>query len=149
MSIVASQTEQVIANRVVKTINGKDFGKRLARAQGRPRGVTEERQRLEERLGVLAEMLGAGELDRAGHNRARAKVQAQLDALQDQDQERSTYGPLDRYARGGLGADWEGLTLDQRRAIVGALLERLVINPQGEDKTPRFDASRIVVAWRV
>ena len=109
-------------------------------------------RRLEERLDTLAQMVADGVMTRQRYERVQAPVQAQLDQLHEQDQERSTYSPLDRWVRGGLGADWEAPSLDQRRAIVGALLERVVINPQGEDKTPRFDAARIVIpgdAWRM
>jgi hypothetical protein len=42
---------------------------------------------------------------------------------------------------------WPDLSLDRRRAILAAVIERIEIHPQGSGQ--RFDAEAIKVTWRV
>lgn len=151
VTIAMRPVDEVITNRIFTVIDRRDFGRRLGRAQGRPAALDEERRRLLERLDTLADMLAQGELDRTGYARARKNVQAQLEALRDRDREASATTPLDRWTRGGLREAWAGLTLDQRRGIITALVDRIVITP-AKRMGHIFDPTRIVIpkdAWRV
>jgi len=45
-----------------------------------------------------------------------------------------------------LRAVWPTLSLDRRRAILAAVIERIVIYPQG--RSPVFDPRTVEVSWR-
>lgn len=46
-----------------------------------------------------------------------------------------------------LRAEWEGMTLDQRRAVLSGLVERVVVAPAVKGRN-FFDPERVVVRWR-
>jgi hypothetical protein len=45
-----------------------------------------------------------------------------------------------------LRASWPAMTLDERRAVLGAVLDRVLINRSGSKS--RFDPNRVVPVWR-
>jgi hypothetical protein len=49
---------------------------------------------------------------------------------------------------GQLRTSWPQLTLDQRRAVLTAVLERVVVDPALRPRRPTFDPRRVEVCWR-
>lgn len=104
---------------------------------------------LEGRLTELAEMFGAGEVTRREWLAAKAKIDRQLEDARRR-QTRSDHGrALAAYGEAGaLRKAWPSLTLDQRRAVLQAVIERVIVNPS-KRRGPVFDPERIDVIWRV
>ena len=59
-----------------------------------------------------------------------------------------TVGPLDLIADEGLtGAAWDELTEGRRRALLAAVIERVVIATSPKNGG-RFDPARVSIVWR-
>ena len=104
----------------------------------------------EAKLTELADMWDAGEIGRAEWMRLRAKVEARLDANRRLLARRSHTAALTPYTGqgGALRGAWPSLTLDQRRAVIQAVVDRVNVHP-ATVRGPKFDPSRVEVVWRV
>lgn len=101
----------------------------------------------ERKLEELAEMFGAGELDRREWLAARAVVDDRLKgARRSLAREQGTQALLPLRDVDPATA-WDSLDIDQRRAVLGALIERIVISPAGGRST--FAPDRVDIVWRV
>ena len=80
---------------------------------------------------------------------AREPLQRQLDAARRRMARDSRAMVLAEHAgRGGaLRERWAGLSLERRRAIIAAVLDRVVAGP-GRRGYNRFDPSRFELVWR-
>lgn len=108
--------------------------------------VDVELERIEARRIELADMWAAGDIDRASWKAATAKLQEQADAVTAAlraDVRSSAITPRLTDLRGS----WEGLTADQRRATLAALIDSIVITPAVRG-VPRFDGRRASVNWK-
>jgi site-specific DNA recombinase len=99
-----------------------------------------------DRLDELVDAFADGTLSRADYARARARVEARMDTTRRRLAGPDSYAdPADRGAgaAGGLGDPG----LSWRRAVLAAVVERVVLHPclQGRNV---FDPSRIEVVWR-
>lgn len=106
-----------------------------------------------ELLADLAEDLGEKRISRAEWMAARAPIEKRL-AAADQDLANSqASGSVRLLARGGgaLRKAWMAMTFDERRALVGAAVERIVVNPVEVRGRHVFDPTRIPddgITWR-
>lgn len=106
---------------------------------------------LERQLGELGEMWADGEISREGWRAANERLEQRLrDAREAELAVARTDGALQPWEGqgGALRAVWAILDLDQQRAIVAAVLERVVVNPAVRGRT-RFDPDRVAVDLRV
>jgi site-specific DNA recombinase len=78
---------------------------------------------------------------------ARDALQRRLDANQCKLSHTNGRSALDGYAGAGerLRGEWDGLNLDQRRAIIAALVDHVEVLPQSSS---RFDPEMIQILWR-
>lgn len=111
-------------------------------------GLTEELMAAEAKLAELAEMWANDEIGRTEWTLARKPVEARRDAAQRR---------LDAAVRRTASSNWEGkagvlraawpeMNIDQRRAVLGAVIERVTVNPT--TVRGRFDPERVDVVWR-
>lgn len=103
----------------------------------------------EAKLAELAEMWAAGEITRQEWMAARKPLEARQEAARKALSRQRGTTALDGFA-GGCGAlreAWDDLSLDRRRAIIGALVDRVNIGP-GRRGYNRFDPDRVEVIWR-
>ena len=111
--------------------------------------VADDRQLLRE----LAEDLGEKRISRAEWIAARAPIEKRL-AAADRDLAASgEVGPVRLLAEGGgaLREAWAAMTFDERRALVAAAVERVVVNPTLVHGRHVFDPARIPddgITWR-
>ena len=112
-------------------------------------GATVELADAEHRLGELASMWGAGEISRSEWLRARKTLEARRDAARGALARRSRTTAIDAYrgSEGALRAAWPEKNLDQRRAVLAAVLDRVEISP-GRRGVP-FDRDRVHPVWRI
>lgn len=147
-SILAGPLEELVAEAVVERL-GDDVARRSATPPLDDSADLAELNRIDDRRRELAEMWGAGELQRADWaaatvalDRRQAEVEARL-----RDHVRDT-GPLELIAaEGAEGVAWEDLLIGRQRAILSALIERIDILPAVRGRG-RFDAGRVSIEWR-
>lgn len=111
--------------------------------------AVEDLQAAEDRLAEIADMFGAGELDRAAYLRARdlaeerqTKARAAVDA-------HTTTTALEGMPRSGDLRDWwETLTMDRQRAVLQTVLSKVTVEPFDPKGPRRFQPERLDPDWR-
>jgi len=108
---------------------------------------TAEVAEIEARQVELAEMFGAGEVSRAEWQAARDTLDARLSAARSKVAEQVVVTAADAYMGKGtvLRDAWPTMALDARRAVLGSVIDRVVIAPS---KRRIFDPERVTVTWR-
>jgi site-specific DNA recombinase len=97
-----------------------------------------------DRLGELAAMWAAGELDRTSWQAARSTLEARQSEIQVEVRrhtERSVIGDPE-----AIVAGWDDLSHDRRRAVLQAVIDRIEVAP-GRRGANRFDPNRITIHW--
>lgn len=151
--VSANPLEELVVEAMLTAADGKALARRVDKRSKRGSDVeanaSKELERAEEELALLAEMLGAGELSHREWMAAREPLQQRVAAAEAQLVEVTSAVAVKAYARpGALRSAWSGqMTLDQRRAVLKAVIEKVVVNPT-QRRGPRFDHDRVKVAWR-
>ncbi|HEY3033577.1 MAG TPA: zinc ribbon domain-containing protein, partial [Streptosporangiaceae bacterium] len=155
----ADQVENLILRAVFKAVEeGQEFGRQAAAARSNGDPTRPHYERLAEltaELDVLDRRIGEAELaEELGHRPrpSSATLRAML-AAREAEQERHR-AAVDRLQHGrvaaavpwNLRAVWPDLSLDRRRAILAAMIERIEIHPQGRGY--RFDPDSVRVIRR-
>lgn len=112
--------------------------------------VVTELERDEAALVQLGQDLDDGLVTRAEWLARRGRIEARIAEARRQLNRRSGTAALDGLAgrpRELLEAEWQGMTLARRRAVLSALIERVVVQP-GVRGRNLFDPARFEVAWR-
>lgn len=111
-----------------------------------PVGDVEAVTAIEADLDELARLRGEGEITLREWMAAREPLQARLAALRaDLRPVAATPAPLTR--PGGLRAAWPAMSFDQRREIVHAVIDRVVVAPAVRGRN-RFDPDRVTITYR-
>lgn len=123
----------------------------LAQASRPPRPDADDSQlrALEAQLDELMDMFVASEIDRPRLLRGQAGLRDRIEA----ERRRLAKDARDRArlalpTNGELRSRWGDLTLTQRRAVLDAVLERVVVRPAAK-RGPGFDPERAELVWRV
>jgi DNA invertase Pin-like site-specific DNA recombinase len=102
---------------------------------------------LEARLAELADTYAEGEITKAEWMRARDKIEERLAKARRQRDGAALAAVTDRYAKAGaLREAWPSMSIDQRRAVLGVVIDRVIIGPA--PRPGQFDAERVDIAWR-
>ena len=114
--------------------------------------IDEHSARLDEltaRMDELAAAYAAGAVSMREWLTARDPLQGELDAARRRVARDSRAMVLAEHAGhvGALRERWAGLSLERRRAIIVAVLDRIVVGP-GRRGYNRFDPSRFELVWR-
>jgi DNA invertase Pin-like site-specific DNA recombinase len=117
--------------------------------QARQRQRVDDPAALEEELGELAAMRGRGELTTAEWRAARAPLLARIEAARAAQvgAQRAQVISLYQVRSGGVRAAWDGLSIEQRQAVAGAVIEKIVVN-KATRRGPIFDPGRLDITWR-
>jgi site-specific DNA recombinase len=109
-----------------------------------------ELERLDARLAELGEMWAAGDLDAAALRAASKSLEAQKATLEAQVRSTATSAlpAALRANEGPLRGRWPDLSIDQQRAIVAAVIDKVVVGPAVKGRN-FFDPSRVAIEWRV
>lgn len=143
--------EQVVADVLDVLGRSAGLGARVADLesvdQNDPAVVVAE---IEARMAELAEMFAAGEIGRAEWTTARDALDRRLSTARE-----SVAVEVQTSRAGALVATeidlvdaWSRWSLDQRRAVIDSVVERVVIAPTTKANN-RFDPARVTVEWRV
>jgi DNA invertase Pin-like site-specific DNA recombinase len=159
LGIVAEQLEELITEQVFYRTDTPALAKAMQdRHRAGDDGLYEAIAADEAQLLTLAEDLAEKRLTRAEWLRIREIVEARVEAAKSRMARQDGRAALSRYVgrRGRLRAAWPALGLDERRAVLAALVDRIVISAAKRKGAPAdasgrrmFDADRVAVDWRV
>jgi site-specific DNA recombinase len=148
VGIGAEGVESLVVAAVTEVLDSPALAKAVARTDEGPDPMIEI-ERLEARQVELAEEYGAGRLSMIEWRAARGAVEAQLATARAAlrvDTERHASAEL--VGQGSALAErWESLNIDQRRAIVGAVVDSVTIAPTSRANN-RFDPERVGIVWK-
>jgi site-specific DNA recombinase len=149
---LAEPVEQLVSEWVVRQLSGPALSAALAAATGEDQAERELLHALQvnqDRLDELVDAFADGTLSRADFARARARVEARMDATRRRLAGQAATRTLAALPVGerALREAWASRGLSWRRAVLAAVVERVVLHPclQGRNV---FDPSRIEVVWR-
>jgi site-specific DNA recombinase len=108
-----------------------------------------ELDEIETELEALAADLGSRRISRREWMAAREPLERARDAARARLNASAIGAAVAPYMGrpGALAAAWPGLSLDQRRAIVSAVIDRVMVS-RSTKRGPGFDSSRVFVEWR-
>ncbi|MGW5852145.1 recombinase family protein [Streptomyces sp. NPDC055254] len=105
----------------------------------------------QQRLRELAEMFGDGDIDKAGYQAAAAKARERKRKAEQLLSLASVTNPLvGLIGAADVAAEWEGIDLSRKRAVVDALMEVWIL-PARRGRMPKgveMDVERIDIRWK-
>lgn len=156
VAIAIHRADETAREAVFAHIDGPEFALALERAAAREADregdvasitarLTTERARLVE----LGDMLADGDLSPAEYKRLTAKVGERIDEQQQLLASIESVGPAAPFVGQGdvLREAWERMTTDERRLVVGAVVERFVVAPKPPGSSG-FAPERVQSVWR-
>jgi hypothetical protein len=139
VGILAEPVEQMVSEFVVAALDSPGLGA-LVSNQASVRAAE-----LAQQLADLADMLAAREMTRDQFTRANRSLMAEMQEAEAQAAAETRRGAVGALA-GHLEEAWPTMTLDQRRTVIGEVVDAVVI---AEATSPnRYDPSRVTVRWR-
>lgn len=148
VSIKADPVEELVVEALFEVLDTPDLA-RLAEPEGDSDTARAELADIEARLADVADLFAAGDITRAEWMRTRAKLEERRTVAEADVAVAVAPSPLAIYGDGGaLRKAWPTLSLDQRRTILGAAIDAVVIAPAGR-AGGRVDLGRVDVRWRV
>jgi hypothetical protein len=149
MFITAAPTDGWVRDCVLTALDSPELVARLRQREAPEPDLHAWIRADEDALEALAADHGAGEISRAEWKAARAPIVARLGAAR----ERLAAGTGTRALSGFIGTAeemctrWDVANLSQRRAVITAVLEKLVVHPAAPSRN-RFDPNRLEPLWR-
>lgn len=104
---------------------------------------------LEGRMRELSGLWADGAISRTEWLTARKRIDGRLAAIKRQQTTPRSLVAMRYHGRPGmLRQKWPDLTLDEQRAVIGSVIDRVTVNPVAA-RGPRFDKNRLDITWRV
>jgi hypothetical protein len=154
VTVRAGLAEAEATRLVLDYLDSKAFSRALKRVRQRTGDqalgdLADQLARDRARLAELGDMLADSEIDRAEYRRLCDRTRSRIDAAESRLAAASDTGPGLRYAGQGevLRDAWEELTLEERRTIVGAVVEHFVIEPATQPRNV-WQPERVRPLWR-
>lgn len=144
VSIVADPLDELVAASVIARLDSPALLDAMAPSLV-PDEPGEQLAEVESDLLALADDHGAGRISRGEWLAARGPLEKRRDAARARIATTSTSATIVAHA-GHLGTAWPSLTLDQRRAIVAAVVGAVLIS-KASKRGPGFDDARVSVDW--
>jgi hypothetical protein len=149
MFVTAAPTDEHVRNLVLTALDSPEMAPRLRR-RDQPEPDLHARIRADEdKLEALAADFGRDEISRAEWKAARIPILARLGAARERLAQSTQTTALDGFV--GTFAEmadrWDGANNSQRRAVITAVLERVMVHP-ARGGNNRFDTDRLEPVWR-
>jgi site-specific DNA recombinase len=152
IAVVSEPLETLIAEAVMVRIDTRKVRRAMAtpkRKRKRPHDDGDDFASIERDLEDLASDYGEGRVTRREWVAARAPLERRRDEARRAISSTVDEHVLEPLARGDdVRANWEKLDIDRRRAVIRALIDRVVIRP-GTPGRKAFDPERVDVVWKV
>ena len=148
--IVADPLEELIVESLMLRVDTPKLGRVI---QGRQVDQRDDAEAglitdLEQQLAELADIWAAGDITRAEWMTARRRIERRLEDARRVEAKTIQSAALAPFAAAGaLRAAWAGLSLERRRAVLDAVIDRITIRPAAV-RGRGFDPGRIDVLWR-
>jgi site-specific DNA recombinase len=142
--------EQFVFDAVIALVDSGELPKAPAPSIGSDDGLAiTELQRLDDELAGLADDYAAGLVPRAAFIKASARLESASVEQRRNLKDSATSGQMSAavYQDVSLGERWPGMTFDQRRIVIGALIEEVRVAPAVKGRN-FFDSGRITIKWR-
>lgn len=145
ISVQAEPLEAVVAEALLQRLDSPALATAIDEAVS---DAASERLAVQARMEELAAAFGGGEITMTEWKAARGPLDSALRDLDHQAGLEARSAALAPYSgqSGALRAAWPSMTLDQQRAVVSAVIERVVVN-RTERRGRAFDAARLDVIW--
>lgn len=139
--------EDLVVKALFVAVDSPKLAAKLKRK--RPVAEHEDTADLERKLDELATAWGNDEIDRRSWLAARKTVEKRLAVARRHQATVSDSSPLLEFVGkpGALRAAWPSKSIDERRAIIAAAIDRVTVNRAVWGRN-RFDAERVDVDWR-
>jgi len=149
VQVRAVPLEALVEEMIVELLGSPKLAKAMANEVPVHDDAALDLSKAEATMTELADMFSAGEITRAEWLRARKGVEERLADARRRLARRTGTDALERFR----GADAPALygkmeDVDERRAVIGALLDHVVIHP-AKNRAPRLDVDRVDPIWRV
>jgi DNA invertase Pin-like site-specific DNA recombinase len=150
MYITAAPTDDHIRDRVLIALDSPEMAPRLRQRDQSEPDLHARIRADEDGLEALAADHGRGEISRAEWRAARAPIVARLDAARERLATSTQTTALDRFVGTleEMRAYWEWCNVSQRRAVVTAVLESVIVHPATVIGRNRVDSDRLEPRWR-
>jgi DNA invertase Pin-like site-specific DNA recombinase len=149
LSITGEVTDAHIRDLVLTALDSPEMAQRL-RQRGAPEPDLHSMIRShEDDLQVLAADFGAGQISHNEWRAAREPITARLNAARQRLATSTKTTALDAFVGSAeeMTRQWELANLSQRRAIITAVMERVIVHPATPLRN-RFDPDRLEPVWR-
>lgn len=151
-TVVADPVERLVADFVLHRLDTPELADALhggANADERTSELSTVATQASEQLEELSQAYAQRHITMSEWMSARRPIQQRLEQAQRQLAQVTHSTALVGLVGNGdeLARSWSGLNLDRQNAIVGALVDRVVIGPR-TGSGGRFDPDRVVVVWR-
>jgi DNA invertase Pin-like site-specific DNA recombinase len=143
-TVVAEPLDELITEAVLHRLGTKAMARALSRKPKRTKAEP-DLVGIERDLDDLASDFGAGRISRREWLSARKPLEERLARARRAVDATSGTAALGAFRDTDVRDTWERLDVDRRRAVLSALVDRIVINPA---KRPVFDPDRVDVVWR-
>jgi site-specific DNA recombinase len=149
VTVRAEPVEQLVAAAVIDIVESAAFAKALRSHAGGDRKAGAQVAKISAELDELEHAKESGAIDLREYMRFRDGARARLVEAQGRMAGDTTASAVGRFAGQGdsLRAKWDdpATTLDQKQAIVRAVVKRVVIAPVGKSTGNRFDPDRVKI----
>jgi site-specific DNA recombinase len=151
--VVAEPLEELLVEALMAAIDSPALARAVAEQSksSDDRADTDELERATTRLEQLSRMWANDEITRTEWLEARQIIEQRVEVAQSRLAAKSDQAALRPYMkRGGvLRAAWPSLGLERQRAVIAALVDRIVVSPAAHAHGGKFDPERVDVVWRV
>jgi site-specific DNA recombinase len=150
MYITAAPTDDHIRDLVLTALDSPEMAQRLRQREAPEPDLHARIRADEDELEALAADHGRGEISRTEWKAARTPIVARLDAARERLATSTQTTALDGFVGTleEMGARWEWCNVSQRRAVITAVLERVVVHQATVMGRNRFDTDRLEPRWR-
>jgi site-specific DNA recombinase len=150
MYITAAPTDDHIRDLVLTALDSPEMAQRLRQREAPEPDLHARIRADEDELEVLAADHGNGEISRAEWKAARTPILARLDAARERLATSTQTSALSGFVGtlDDMAARWEGSNTSQRRAVVAAVLEKVIVHPATVMGRNLFDSDRLEPLWR-
>jgi site-specific DNA recombinase len=148
--ITAAPTDGRVQDYVVSALGSPELVARLRQREAPEPDLHARIRADEDELEALAADHGKGEISRAEWKAARVPIVARLDAARERLATSTRTTALEGFVGTleEMGARWEWCNVSQRRAVVIAVLECVIVHPATVMGRNRIDPGRIEPRWR-
>lgn len=150
IAVVAAHVDELVSEMVLYALSGPALTKALeGRDDDETAGVADELARLEDKLSETAAMFAADEISRNEWVVVRDKLEERISKLRRTWEDATSTSTLTSLPSGedALRTWWTEASIEQRRAVVEAVVERITVQP-AKRGGGRFDPERVEIVWR-